>query len=79
MHALLEVHDTAESHADQPEAVGIGVLTIDHLEPFQCSTSGIGSRLVARSQEPTAVQSRVDTHDTPRRSVSSACTGRGAE
>ncbi len=42
MHALLEVHDTAESAPPQPVSRGIGVRSIDQVVPFQCSTNGIG-------------------------------------
>ena len=78
MHELLEVHDTSASQPDQVGVLGNGVRSIDHLVPFQCSTNGIGSSLDRENESPTAMQSRDEVHDTPSRSVSKACAGRGA-
>jgi hypothetical protein len=78
MHTPLDVHETADSQPDQPEAVGLGVRWIDQFEPFQCSTKGRGSRADGSTDWPTAMQLRVDVHDTPNSSVSPECGGRGA-
>ena len=76
-HALLEAHDTAESHPDQPAVVDIGVCWVDHVEPFQRSTNGTGSFVAGTSRQPTATQARVDVHDTPLSSVSPEFGGLG--
>lgn len=76
-HALLEAHDTAESHPDHPRTVGVGVRSVAHVDPFQCSINGTGSSVTGKSRNPTATQSLVDIHDTPLSSVSLECAGFG--
>ena len=75
--ALVDGHDTDDSHPDQPGAPGVGVGSVDQFEPLQCSTSGTGSFVTDRSWNPTATQSRVDAHDTAFSPVSCECAGVG--
>jgi hypothetical protein len=77
MHALLEVHDTPESAPPPSESGGIGVLSIDHVAPFQCSTSGMRLSVEITFATPTATQSLVDVHDTPDRKVLAGRGGSG--
>jgi hypothetical protein len=66
VHGLLEVQDTPESAPPPSLSGGIGVRSIDHDVPFQCSTRGPVAFTFAT---PTAMQSLVDRHDTPDSSV----------
>lgn len=77
MHARLEVQDTADRPPPQPGARGIGVGSIDQVEPFQCSTSGTGSSVSDGTDHPTATQPVRDVHDTPSSPASSECAGVG--
>ena len=73
MQALLEVQETPESAPPPSESGGIGVRSIDHDVPFQCSTRGMKFPVAFTCAAPTATQSFVDGHDTP---VSSVLAGR---
>ena len=77
MHALLDVQDTPESAPPPSLSGGIGVRSIDHDVPFQCSTSGMEFPVAFTFATPTAMQSLVDRHDTPDSSVLAGRRGSG--
>jgi hypothetical protein len=56
------VHDTAYSRENCPAGLGLG--TIDHLVPFQRSTSVLNGPLLVVLCSPTAMQNVALTHDT---------------
>jgi hypothetical protein len=56
VHAVLEVHDTPFSWL--PSKLGLGVLWIVQLVPFQTSANAL-------PENPTASQAVADVHDTP--------------
>ena len=58
--------------ADANAAVGVGLGTIDHAVPFQCSTSVLTEKSVSKSvaESPTTRQSVALEHDTPFNSAS---------
>jgi hypothetical protein len=65
--ARFDVHDTA-SRTLPCDPGGLGLRWIAHLLPFQRSTSvAVPYSPPATAESPTAVQARLDVHDTPLR------------